>query len=58
MLVHDPAKFPLVGELGFAVAPGTETFVSIQKNEVSHGKYILNINNQLINQLINHDMVN
>ena len=49
MLVHDPAKFPLVGELGFAVAPGTETFVSIQKNEVSHGKYILNIYSELIN---------
>ncbi len=34
MLVHDPGKFPLVGELGFAISPGTETFVSIKKNEV------------------------
>ena len=34
ILVHDQSKFPLVGELGFAVSPGAETFVSMQKNEV------------------------
>ena len=35
ILVHDPSKFRLVGELGFAVSPGAETFVSMQKNEVN-----------------------
>ena len=34
LLVHDPERFPLVGELGFAVGPGSETFVSIKKKEV------------------------
>ena len=35
MLVHDSNKFPLVAELGFAVSPGTETFVSVKKTEVN-----------------------
>ncbi len=35
MLVHDSGKYPLVGELGFAVSPGSETFVSVKKHEVN-----------------------
>jgi len=35
VLIHHPQTPPIVEELGFAVGPGTSTFVAIQKQVVS-----------------------
>ena len=34
VLVHDQQTLPLVSQLGFAVSPGTSTFVAIKKIQV------------------------
>ena len=34
VLIHHPQTPPMVDELGFAVAPGTSTFVAVQKRIV------------------------
>ena len=35
ILLHDPRETPLVGDLGFAVAPGTHTLIGVKREEVS-----------------------
>ena len=34
ILLHDQGEFPLLRDLGFAVAPGTHTLVGVERSEV------------------------
>ena len=34
VLIHDPYTWPMIEELGFAVSPGTEAFVSAHEVKV------------------------
>ena len=35
ILLHDQSEFPMIKDLGFAVAPGTHTLVGINRFEVN-----------------------
>ncbi len=35
ILLHDQSEFPMIKDLGFAVAPGTHTLVGVNRFEVN-----------------------
>ena len=41
VLLHDPRETPLIEDLGFAVAPGTQTLVAIEREETIHKNILM-----------------
>ncbi len=55
IMLHDQSEFPMIQDLGFAVAPGTHTLVGVHSSRVSdaHGIMVMCII-MLLEDLIAH----